>query len=431
MAGPGIRYHFMAEVLAKDFDVTLGFFDESYLPDNDFQRSYHAKHIHRDHFQAAFDDCDIVIALWLSQAMIDYCNQRQIFMVFDVYAPVPVENLALFLYNGEPVTQATDFAYSQSFNMYDKFFQNGDLFLFSNRRQLDYWMGYVFGTDQIRVSSYQKRPLFERFIYAPMGFDASTPLQHTKPVLRGVIKGISKDDKVLLWTGGIWNWFDAQTLIQAMGLLAEKRPDIKLVFFGTKHPNPNVPAMQEAADSLQLAKKLDLLNKTVFMQEGWVSYNDRVNYLLEADAAVNTTKQTIEAEFAHRTRVLDHFLAGLPTIATQEDYLSDEVIERNDLGLTVPAGDAQALAVAIVSIVEPKTNKKIRQNVANERSNYSWEATLAELRNRLMADLSKLQLAPVRRQKELPRKSRAYHIAKRVTPLFIKKFIIRALRYGS
>ncbi|MBX4191172.1 hypothetical protein KW794_03740 [Candidatus Saccharibacteria bacterium] len=39
MAGPGIRYHYMAEVLADSFDVTVGFFDKNYLPDKDFKVS--------------------------------------------------------------------------------------------------------------------------------------------------------------------------------------------------------------------------------------------------------------------------------------------------------------------------------------------------------------------------------------------------------
>ena len=35
MAGPGIRYHYMAKTLAKNFDVTVGFFGPENVPEID------------------------------------------------------------------------------------------------------------------------------------------------------------------------------------------------------------------------------------------------------------------------------------------------------------------------------------------------------------------------------------------------------------
>jgi glycosyltransferase involved in cell wall biosynthesis len=431
MAGPGIRYHHMAEVLSDNFDVTIGFFDPTYIPEESFKKNYRVRLIDANSSKLDyFNDFSVVIAFWLNEDMIEYCNRHHIFMVFDIYAPTPVENLALFLYGSAKITQETDFVYKQSCSMYDKFFANGDLFLFSNRRQLDYWVGYVFGTDQIRVSTYKKRPVFDRFIYAPMGIDANMPLNHTDNVIRNKIKGIDKKDKILLWTGGIWNWFDAQTLILAMDLLKDKRPDIKLVFFGTKHPNPHVAEMQEAVDSIALAKRLGLLGKTVFINEGWVDYYKRINYLLEADIAINTTKITVESEFAHRTRVLDHILTGLPTIATKGDYLSDEVIEIKKLGITVPAGDKDAIAKAIIDILEVNNYRAFKQNVESIKSSYDWRVVLAELNSALEKNLPKLDHVVVKKSKTFPN-SRAFKTAKRITPVFIKKLIIRTFRYGN
>ena len=228
MAGPGIRYHYMAEVLSKDFDVTIGFFDPSYLPDNELERHYKTKHIDAVRFEDGFKNQDIVIALWLSQQMIDYCNNNNIFTVFDLYAPVPVENLVGFIYGKGSIKSDDDFEFARSLRMYRLFFENGDLFLCSNRRQLDYWTGFVFGADQIRPSTYNTRPIYNRFIYSPMGIDTQKPLKHDKQVMKGVVPGINKKDKVILWTGGIWEHFDAQILVKAMSHLTSTRPDIKL-----------------------------------------------------------------------------------------------------------------------------------------------------------------------------------------------------------
>lgn len=430
MAGPGIRYHYMAEMLSRSFDVTVGFFDPTYLPDDDFSRSYKVAHVDNRKFHDKFQTIDTVISMWLSEDMMIYCKERNIFIVFDIYAPVPVEGLALFMLGGEPITTDTDYYYRQSYNSYEKFFQYGDLFLFSNKRQVDYWIGYVFGSGIISVSNYTTRQLFDRFVVAPMGIDTSQELRHTKKVMRGHIKGIEKDDQILIWTGGIWNWFDAQTLIKAMHKLSKSHPSIKLVFFGTKHPNPDVPAMQEASAALTLAKKLQLLNKNIFIHEGWVPYGDRINYLLEADTAVNAAKDSIEAEFAHRTRVLDHILANIPTIATAGDYLSDDVITHQNLGFVTTPGDVDGLADAIVKSVDTKTNRQIRSSIKKVRAEFDWNQTLAPLHDALKSDMPKLPFVIVKKPREMPKSALTYKIAKKLLPRPVKSMIVKVLRYG-
>jgi glycosyltransferase involved in cell wall biosynthesis len=430
MAGPGIRYHHMAEVLSKSFDVTVGFFDPTYLPDATFTRSYSVLHVDNKKFHQGFKNTNAVIAMWLSEEMMIYCKDNNIFITFDVYAPVPVEGLALFMLGSEKVTANTDYYYRQSYNLYEKFFQYGDLFLFSNKRQLDFWVGYVFGSGIISVSNYLKRDLFRRFVIAPMGIDTTQELTHTENVMRGKIKGINENDQILLWTGGIWNWFDAQTLIKSMENISKERPDIKLVFFGTKHPNPDVPAMQEASAALSLARELKLLNKNVFIHEGWVPYEERINYLLEANVAINTTKDTIESEFAHRTRVLDHILANLPTVATSGDYLSDEVITNKNIGIVVPPGNVGELSKAIIDSVEPNKNKQIRKNITKVRHEYDWNETLAPLYQALLEDTEKLPFVVVKKPREMPKNALSYKTAKKFLPRPVKTFIVKVLRYG-
>jgi glycosyltransferase involved in cell wall biosynthesis len=430
MAGPGIRYHYMAEVLSKYFDVTVGFFSSDFMPEESFRSSYRKIVIDGEHFQKSFDGIDVVIALWLEENVLSYCHKKKMFIVFDVYAPVPVENLALFMFSGNPVDASTDYTYRQSYGLYKKFFEYGDLFLFSNRRQLDFWIGYVFGLGIIKVSSYIRRPLFERFIYAPMGIDTSATLTHSKKVIRNVIPGVTDKDKLLLWTGGIWNWFDAQVLIKAMKLVGKTNPEAKLIFFGIKHPNPNIPTMQEASSAISLSKELGLYNKTVFFQEGWVPYNERLNYLLEADMAVNTAKESIESEFAHRTRVLDHILTGLPTVSTAGDYISDEIITQQGVGLSVRPNDEVALADAIKQVLGSTVNHTMKQNIKKIRKEYDWNTTLYPLVEALRESLDKLDYVENKPVKELRKDRRYYKLAKKIVPRSAKKVIVKVTRYG-
>src|SRR5262249_28644569 len=77
----------------------------------------------------------------------------------------------------------------------------------------------------------------------------------------------------------------------------------------------------------------------------WVPYEERVNWLLDADCAVSAHLDHVETRFAFRTRLLDCFWAGLPVVCTEGDDLAERVA-RDDLGGTVAAGDVDGMAAA-------------------------------------------------------------------------------------
>ena len=156
-------------------------------------------------------------------------------------------------------------------------------------------------------------------------------------------------------------------------------PDVRLFFLGMKHPNPGVPAMRVANETRELAESLGLTGKYVFFNEGWVDYDDRHNYLLEADAGVSTHFVHVETEFSFRTRILDYLWAGLPIVATEGDGFADLVRDRG-LGLAVPPGDARALADAIRSVLyDDRINESARREVGRARADFEWSAVLAPL----------------------------------------------------
>jgi hypothetical protein len=70
----------------------------------------------------------------------------------------------------------------------------------------------------------------------PFGVDDTSPAP-SRHGIRGAIEGIGMTDKVILWGGGVCNWFDPLTLIHAVAMLAERHDDVRLVFMGMKHPN--------------------------------------------------------------------------------------------------------------------------------------------------------------------------------------------------
>ena len=66
----------------------------------------------------------------------------------------------------------------------------------------------------------------------------------------------------------------------------------------------------------------------MIFNDGWVPYEQRRAYFREADLGVSAHFDGIEARFAFRTRLLDHFAAGLPSVVTGGDVLGDLVGER-------------------------------------------------------------------------------------------------------
>ena len=110
----------------------------------------------------------------------------------------------------------------------------------------------------------------------------------------------------------------------------------------------------------------------VFFNEGWVDYDDRQNYLLDADIGVSTHLDHVETAFSFRTRILDYLWASLPVVATAGDSFA-ELIELHQLGVVVPPGDVDALESALFTLL---TDDEIADGVPDERRGlrpeYRW-----------------------------------------------------------
>jgi hypothetical protein len=117
----------------------------------------------------------------------------------------------------------------------------------------------------------------------------------------------------------------------------------------------------------------------VFFNEGWVPYNERANFLLDADLGVSTHLDHLETAFSFRTRILDYLWAGLPIVATKGDTF-EPVIEENMLGRTVPPGDINSLAEAMEELLY---NEQVSQDARMKVRNYSavlqWDLVLQPL----------------------------------------------------
>jgi len=252
----------------------------------------------------------------------------------------------------------------------------GDFFTCASVKQRDFWLGQLAAMGRINPLTYDVDETMRQLIaVVPFGVSDAPPVK-TRNVLKGVVPGIGHDDQVILWGGGIYNWFDPLTLLRAVDKLRVRIPNVRVYFLGLKHPNPHVPEMRMAVETRRLSDDLGLTGTHAFFNEGWVEYDDRQNYLLEADLGISTHLDHVETEFSFRTRILDYFWAALPVVATAGDALGD-LIEERQVGLTVPAEDVDALEEALFTLLtDDDRNAACRANAVAVADSYRWASVL-------------------------------------------------------
>jgi len=296
-------------------------------------------------------------------------------IVADAYDPMYLEMLE----QGREQPRATwDLLVRSRVALLNQQLSRADLVLCASERQRSLYLGQLAALGRISPTTYEHDPYLERLIaVAPFGLDAEPP-RHAHAVLRGVVEGIDDDSRILLWGGGIYSWFDPLALIRAVNALAARQPRTKLVFLGTKHPG--VEPMGIVKDAIQLADELGALGRSVVFIEGWVPFEERGSFLMEADAGVSTHHAHVETEFSFRTRILDYLWAGLPMVVTTGDTFAD-LVEAERLGIVVPAGDEKALEVALEKVLYNEAFARATQKrVKVVRRRFEWEHTLEPLR---------------------------------------------------
>ena len=99
---------------------------------------------------------------------------------------------------------------------------------------------------------------------------------------------------MVVWGGGVYDWFDPISLVRAVERVRASVPDIRLVFLGMANPNPGIPEMDRAVELRRVSDELGLSGSTVFFNDRWVPYQAWGGYLLDADIAVSIHLDNLE-----------------------------------------------------------------------------------------------------------------------------------------
>ncbi len=367
MAGPGIRHWEMARALAGPLSVTLATPGPG-LPDERFASFVYARG-GWDSIVPAITQADVL--LFTGDLLLDFPQLSQCGKPLVIEATYPYTFEPLQLHSRLPLDQQMP-SFTNRLETMRRAALAGDFFFCANQRQRDYWLGVLDALGRINPYTFPAdQMLYQLIDIVPFGLP-SRPLEHDAPVIKGVIPGIGLNDRVVLWGGGLWEWLDPLSLVQAIARVAEKRPDVRLVFPATRHPNAAVPDMPMRAKTVELSDRLGLTGKVIFFGD-WVPYELWPSYLLEADIGASLHREALETHFAFRTRMLDYIWAGLPMVVNGGDTTS-ELVTRYGLGQVVPPQDTEAIAGAIVQLLDtPDLRGTYRAHFEQVRPDFTWE----------------------------------------------------------
>lgn len=346
MAGPGIRAWHLARALAPSGAVTLVAPRPIDLADPAFACGEYAWG-NAASLATWLGAADVVVAngfVLAAHPELAHCPQP---LALDLYDPVLLENLEHM--RAAPAEQRAARADADR-RLLALQLAAGDFFVCATERQRDLYLGALMLAGRLTPALADADPLARDLIdVAPFGLDPNPP-QRQAPALRGVLAGIGESDPLLLWTGGLWDWLDPLTLIEAMPALVARCPQARLVFLAGRHPGGAAP-MRMPDLARALAAERGLLGRHVFFYDEWVPYARRADFLLEATIAVSLHRSHLETAYAAvRSRFLDHLWAGLPSLVSDGDAAA-ALVRAHGLGAVVPPGDVAATADALASLL--------------------------------------------------------------------------------
>lgn len=297
-------------------------------------------------------------------------------VILDGYDPVPLEILEQHKDAKKYKKHFLQFFHTQVLNLA---LRRADVLLCASERQRSWYIGLWSALGKIDPETYAADPqLAHSLKIIPFGLQTNPPVHHQQ-VMKGIIPGIDTDSVVLLWGGGIWNWFDPVTLIRSVHTVSQEFPQLKLFFLGVQHPNPRVPFMRRCAEAMKLAKDLGAEGKSIFFNEGWIPFEEREDFLLESDLGVSIHFDHLESEFSFRTRMLDYVWAELPLIVSDGDVWS-KVTRTENIGWVVQAQDEKGLSAAIhEALSQPEKIKSMKEKLHQIKKQYTWDHVLEPL----------------------------------------------------
>lgn len=217
-------------------------------------------------------------------------------------------------------------------------------------------------------------------VVVPFGIPDPPPTSSRRP-LREHFPQIAEGDAIVLWWGSVWRWLDAETAVRAFARIAASRTDVKLVVTAGRPPNKSAERFFDATDEIRaLADELGVLGRTVLFLDEWIPYEQRYDYLREADIGLTLHRHAEEAQLAARARYMDYLSAALPCVLGRGDETAEEFGAAGFATLLDQPDPERLLATLLALVDDPAALTVAREAGEDLAAERHWSAVGAKLR---------------------------------------------------
>ncbi len=317
--------------------------------------------------RAAIDGADVVVVN-LSVAVRAPRLLAAPYVVVDAAGPFLVESLWVNADRAPPVRRGI---LVHEADGVARVLSAADLVLVAQEAQRSLVLGLLLGRGLLRPELIDGDPGLERLV-AVVPFAA----EPTDPGREGRRSG-EQSDLALVWPGGLWDWLDPVTLVDAVAVARGRGADVTLELWGTRSPDPEAPAPRVAERIRRQVDALGLGGSVTFVD--WVPYDEVPTRLAGFDVAVTLDPGGVEARFAYRTRLLQALACGVPTLATAGEAVAERAAAAGS-GWTAAPGDAEGVAELLVALAHDRGRlEQARQRAIDQRRSMGYERVVGPL----------------------------------------------------
>jgi len=252
-------------------------------------------------------------------------------VVVDLYDPWLVENLHYAPHLGYEPFQNDHASWALQMS-------RADAFLCASREQRLFYLGFLAALGRVNPLSLGDDPtMSRRLLVVPFG--APAPSESA-----GGILPPRRTGELRIYFGGVYDWYDVDTFVEALDLL----DGIDWTAWVVRHPRPETTPQEQFRELERACRVRGWWERRVRAID-WVPAERRQDLLGDVDLLVSPHLPGIESELAFRTRFLDALAAGRPAVATAGGAVS-RLLAEHDAGWVVAPCDPGALAAAVREI---------------------------------------------------------------------------------
>jgi glycosyltransferase involved in cell wall biosynthesis len=334
MAGPGIRAWQLARELAKHFQTTLIAKREGPLPADDVA----ILELGTDEAREAKRAADVLVGQPSRRFTRLRARQR---MVYDLFDPTVLELREL--YGQQPSLRQRVHLAAEWWRLAHALV-DADLLISAAPNQKRFY-------ETLRAGD-------AAWIEVPFGVDPQEWSRCGKPRAN-----------VVIWGGGVWEWLDPGTAVEAILRLNREGLDARLLFLGRSRPNRTLVDRRRED---RFERLLEVGRPFVGTNEEWVPYRERLSWLCSGKVAIMLHRRTAEAGASIRTRLFDAIASATPVVTTEGGFAAD-LVKEEGLGFVVPPEDPGAVAAAIRTLLtDDEIFSACVQSLERIRPRYAW-----------------------------------------------------------